>query len=384
LLPPLLAALHLRALALLALLPPHRPRRPQHLRRFAVLAPAHNEERAIPELLTSLEALDYPRDLYTVTVIADNCDDRTATVARSMGARVVERADAATGKGYALAFGIERIDHDVDAVVFVDGDCSVSPNLLRAFNARLDSGERVVQAHFGMKRPSDAADVILRELALGLVHMVRPLARSRFGGTAGLKGSGMCFSRDALAAAPWRAFGLAEDAEQHVVLVRAGMRVAFAPEATVLGEAPARLKGAVAQHRRWEAGRLAAARRDGIPLLVEGFRRRSVPMLDAAIELLIPPVSLLAVALPLLAAGAFALGHAPAFAAALAGIAALALYLGAGAVRTRITFGEFVRALAALPVYVGWKLLLYARAAVSRPARWEKTERADAESAAAR
>ncbi len=381
LLPLLAAAGYLALLALLALLPrPKRESRAAPARRFALVIPAHNEQQALPFLLESIAALDYPPELIDVTVVADNCDDDTALLARAAGARVLERTDdERIGKGYALAYALEHVPSDATAVVFIDGDCTVSPNLLRAFDQRLAAGDDVVQSYYSMKRPSAASNVVLRELALALVHLLRPLGKARFGASAGLKGSGMCFSRAALARVDWQSFGLAEDVEQHTRVVRAGMRVGFAPEALVLGESPSALHAASSQHRRWEAGRLSAARTDGVALLVEGLRTRSLVRVDAAIELLVPPISILGAGLPVLAVAGYALGAETVAPGAALGMAALALYVVAGVAVSNLSVREVVRAFSAMPRYIIWKLWLYGQAVASKPERWERTPRIDAE-----
>ncbi len=371
------SSLYLGMLSCLAMLPRRSNRSSaKTLRRFALLVPARNEEQALPALLASLDALDYPRTLLDTMVIADNCTDATAAIARSSGVDVCERNDSERrGKGYALAFGLTQLAGDHDAVVCIDGDCTVSPNLLRAFNEHLAAGEQVLQAYYNMKAADESSTAGVRSLALTLVHLVRPLGKSRFGGSTGLKGSGMCFSRDVIERVGWNVFGLAEDIEQHLALLRAGLRVDFVPEATVLGEAPSSLGSAHGQHSRWEAGRLSAARADALPLLADGVRSGSAAKVDAAIELLIPPLSVLAIAgfagVPLaLAARSRALLLIDGL-----GVAALSLYVASGFVVARTPPASIARSLVAAPGFAVWKARVYARALASKPAGWESTKR---------
>lgn len=375
--PFLASALYLAALALLAML----PRRaydaaPSRLRRFVILVPAHDEEQRLPALAASIRAIDYPAELSSVLVVADNCSDDTARVARDAGFEVCERVDAThVGKGYALACGLGRIAAPHDAVIFIDGDCVVSRNLLRVFNARLDRGDEAVQAHYTMETDGRSSTAAARGLALALVHLIRPRGKERIGASAGLKGSGMCLSRRVVDALGWQVFGLAEDIEQHVRLLRLGARVAFAPEAIVTGAAPRALAGARAQHRRWEAGRLAAARGMALPLLFEGFRRRSLACIDAAIELLVPPLSLLGAVL----AGGLVVGVGFGFAAlsvvSAVGISCIVVYVAAGMALQRRGWRAAVWGIVAMPVYATWKLGVYAQAIASKPRRWEATRR---------
>jgi hypothetical protein len=383
LLPALAATAYLAILAVVALPPARgRPKDPRTLRRFAVVIPAHNEEDNLGALIDSLHRAGYPPELVHVTVVADNCGDATAEVARGMGVQVAVRTDPVrTGKGYALAYGIASLDRAYDAVLFVDADCIVSAAIFSACNARLEAGASVLQAHYTMAIDRGSSSRVARELALALVHLLRPRARSRLGLSAGLKGSGMCFRADVIERLGWTASGLAEDAEQHVRLVLAGYGVSFMPEASVVGQAPAALRGARDQHRRWEAGRASVARHSAPALVLSAIRQRSLVQLDTAAELLVPPLSVLATALAVVAAVAFAADFTLPAAAAVAGLGALAFYVAAGLILLRPRAADLARCLAALPWYAAWKVALYVGAIVAGPSAWHRSIRQPPESA---
>src|SRR5581483_11646634 len=216
--------------------PPDGPAR----RRFALLVPAHDEEASLGRLLTSTAALAYPADRYTVYVVADNCQDRTAEVARAGGARVEERFDQQEiGKGYALRWLLGRIrerGEAYDAYVVVDADTVVAPDLLRRFDAHFEAGSQVLQAYYTVLNVGESPLAALRYAALAAVHYLRPLGRRRLGLSCGLKGNGMAFAATVLEQVGWSWFTLAEDVELHLALVEAGYRVDFVPEATVLAD----------------------------------------------------------------------------------------------------------------------------------------------------
>lgn len=342
---------------------------------FVVLIPAHNEASRLPAALASIRALDYAASLVRALVVADNCSDATADVARDAGVDVDERRDAARlGKGYALAHGLAAITGPYDAVLFLDADCTLSANALRSFDARIRSGDEAVQAYYTMDTGASATGP-LRQVALTLVHRLRPRAKERLGASAGIKGSGMCFSRRTVERIGWSARGLAEDIEQHNTLLRAGARVAFADDVVVTGHAPSTLATSTGQHRRWEAGRASAARRQAIPLLARGLRARSTPMIDAAIEMLVPPISLLAAAFAVCAVAGWVAGAAGVFVGAIIGIALLTFYVISGVALARISARDAVRAAIAAPGYIVWKVVLYVRALFARPEHWEPTRR---------
>src|SRR5262245_28516768 len=117
---------------------------PDEAHHFAILVPAHNEELLLGRLLDSLARLDYPPDRYTVHVVADNCTDATAPLARAAGATVFERNDTSKrGKGFALHWLLEQMSKAgmrPDAYVVVDADSVVAPDFLRAMACELARG----------------------------------------------------------------------------------------------------------------------------------------------------------------------------------------------------------------------------------------------------
>ncbi|HKW78673.1 MAG TPA: glycosyltransferase family 2 protein [Candidatus Limnocylindria bacterium] len=347
-------------------------------RRFAILVPAHDEERVIARALQDLGHLEYPPERYDVLVVADNCTDDTAAVARAHGALVYERHDpASAAKGYALRWLLDRVRTErlaYDAFVVVDADSSVAPNFLRAMDARLEAGARAIQAHYAVRNVDASPLAALRGAAFASLHFLRPLGRAALGLSCGLKGNGMCFDQAILEAFGWRWFALAEDVEFHLTLVRAGERVVFAPETWVRADMPTTFATAATQNRRWERGRFDLLRALG-PLLRDGIRRGNPIMLDAALEQLVPPLSIPVAAAALCAVLAFISEDLPAAVLASFALAGLLAHVIAGLVATRAPLAAY-RALALAPAYIVWKLALYARAIADPHAtRWVRTSR---------
>ncbi len=271
--------------------------------RFIFLIPAHNEERLLPDLLASIRQLDYPATHYQVHVIADNCTDDTATIATSWGAQVHIRFNQEQiGKGYALEYGLQEIRSaggEPDAYIIVDADSVVSPNFLKVMDHQVAAGAQVVQAYYGVREPGLSWNVSLRYAALTVLHFLRPQGRMVLGGSAGLKGNGMMFGREVLTQHPWPA-SVTEDIEYHMHLLLSGYTVRFAPDAAVWGEMPERFEQSQSQLDRWESGRMDMARKfvplllkAGLQALARGEIRRAYCFLDAVLEHLILPFSLL-------------------------------------------------------------------------------------------
>lgn len=347
--------------------------------RFDVVVPAHNEEAGIARTVKNLLALDYPRELFRVRVIADNCGDATAERARAVGAGVLERFDSERrGKGYALSFAFERSLREgfADAVVVVDADTVVSTNLLHAFAARLRTGALAIQAEYGVQNPEQSWRTELMRIAFALFHQVRSLGREKLGLSCGLRGNGMCFARRLLEEQPHRAFSIVEDVEYGVQIGRAGHRVHFAQEAQVLGEMVAGERASRSQRQRWEDGRRALVKQLVPSLAKDAVRRRSALLADLAMDLVVPPLAQLGlgVALGALAAGWLALAGQP---WALLPWAVCVGFLAAYVVRGWQLSGSGWRgasALARAPFYLAWKVGLRLRGE-RRGQQWVRTVR---------
>jgi cellulose synthase/poly-beta-1,6-N-acetylglucosamine synthase-like glycosyltransferase len=350
--------------------------------RMALLVPAHDEAAVIEALLASVAALDYPTARRDIYIIADNCTDATARLAREAGVpgvRVYERHDPVQqGKGYALRWQLEALEQAgerYDGYLIVDADSQLSANFLRAMAAGLALGADAQQGQYRVQ--NDAASWVagLRAIAFALFNHLRPLGREALRLSVGLKGNGMCFSRRVIEQHGWRSYSLAEDAEHHLALVAANVRVRYVPDAVVTSAMPTDLRQARSQQQRWERGRLVLARAYAAPLLRGGLRERDLTRLDAIAEVCLPPLSVLAGALALVVALALALRWAPGLiiAAGLAGL--LALHGLTGMALARLTPRAYL-SLAYAPVYILWKIGVYLRAAIQRGAAgWVRTPR---------
>ncbi|MCB0063321.1 MAG: glycosyltransferase family 2 protein [Caldilineaceae bacterium] len=337
--------------------------------RFAFLVPAHNEELLLPKTLANLSALDYPKALYDVYVVADNCTDQTAMLARAQGAFVYERFNSVeVGKGYALQWLLQCIvesGRPFDAAVIVDADSVVSNNFLQVMDAHLQQGAKVVQCYDGVLHPDRSWAVSLRAAAMAVLNYVRPQGRMVLGGSAGLKGNGMVFHREILEQYAWSA-SVTEDIEYHMTLILQGIRVRFAPDTVVLAEMPETLANSHTQNVRWEQGRLEMARHYIPKLLRAAIRPRttsgrhsSLLFLDALMELFVPPFAVLMALSLLFAVGALWLGTAALW---LAGYILLGqvLYLLTGLLLTKAPAKVYL-AFLYIPMFMLWKLWLYVR-----------------------
>ncbi len=348
--------------------------------RFDVIVPAHDEADLIGRAVRSLLRMDWPTAALHVVVVADNCTDDTAALARAAGADVLERHSATLrGKGYALelAFRTSLVHGWADAVVVIDADSEASPNLLIACAARLEKGAHAVQAHYGVLEPRASWRTRLLCIALAAFHRVRSRARERLRLSCGFRGNGWCVTHELLEQVPYRAFSLAEDIEYGIELGLAGFRIHYADEASVDGEMVADAASAGTQRQRWELGRWQLLRTRTVALLRAAVRQRSAVCLDLAVDLLVLPLSY--VALNVLALLAVAAALAPWQEAAIPW-----LWVGAACAASLIVYvlrGWQLSGMGALgladlaraPFFLAWKVCLLLGSRGSRA--WLRTPR---------
>jgi cellulose synthase/poly-beta-1,6-N-acetylglucosamine synthase-like glycosyltransferase len=347
---------------------------------FDVIVPAHNEQAVIADTISNLRKLDWPADQYRILVVADNCTDATAAIARAAGVTVLERSDTTRrGKGYALLHAFEHGLRQAwaEAVAVVDADAVVSPNLLEAFAVRLESGAQAAQAHYGVTDPSGSWRTRLLAIAMAAYHIVRSRARERQGVSSGIRGNGWCVTYALLKIHPYNSFSLTEDIEYGVQLGLAGYRVHYAGEAEAAQEMTANARIASKQRHRWEYGRLQLIRTYTFPLMLAALRRRSAVCLDLALDLMVLPITYVALNVAaLLAIAALASWHdrdfMPWLVFSLGCTGTLVIYVMRGWSLSGTGLLGLLDLLGA-PVFIVWKLLLMLGG--RKKGEWVRTER---------
>jgi 1,2-diacylglycerol 3-beta-glucosyltransferase len=330
---------------------------------FDIIVPAHDEAGGVADTVANLRSLDWPSGRFRVIVVADNCADATARIAREAGATVLERTDLVNrGKGYALAhaFRWSRADGEAEAVVVVDADSKVSRNLLHSFAVRIQRGASALQVHYGVLNAGASWRTRLMSIALGSIHKLRSRARERLALSCGIRGNGWCVTHALLDKVPYQAFSLTEDVEFGVDLGLAGYRVAYCDEAEVRGEMVTSEQAARSQRQRWEGGRMKLISRRVPALINAALTRPSAICCDLAIDLLVLPLSyiLLNIAAFIAAVAATGAASSPVFVAVAAfDCVALTMYVGRGWMLSEVGLEGFWDLLR-VPSFVFWKVVL--------------------------
>ena len=347
----------------------------------AVLMPAHDEAGGVAGPIAAVLAQLSPKD--RLLVVADNCSDLTAAVARAAGAEVVERHDAVRrGKGYALHFGVRHLSSaPPDVVVVVDADCIVAPGALdRIVALSADSG-RPVQSLYLMRAPPDAPlTTRIAEFAWLFKNQVRATGFRRLGLPCPLMGSGMAFPWALIIAAPLASGHIVEDLQLGLELTAQGTPPLFCPGALVSSVFPSTRAGLATQRTRWEHGHVGVIFEMAPRLMWMAIRQGRWALVAMVMDLCVPPLASLAMAM-------LFVGVASAVFAATGGALAPLLVATVTLIVWTLTVGSAWRAfgrdiltlreLASIPAYVVRKIPGYLRLVRRRETKWIRTERDD-------
>lgn len=346
----------------------------------AVLIPAHNEGAGLLPTLTDVRAQILPQD--RILVVADNCSDDTAEVARAAGAEVVVRHDLERrGKGHALGFGVTHLAASPpDVVAILDADCRLDEGALaRLSQSAMQSGRPVQALYLMLHQPPVGTGQAIAMFAWRIKNWLRPLGLRSLGLPTLLFGTGMAFPFRLLEGRDLGNSRLAEDTALGLALAEAGRAPMFVAEAGIHSHFPVSRVGTEQQRQRWEKGHIENIM-DLVPsALVKSILDRNLGLAALAVDMAVPPLSLLVLitlVFLLLGGAAFALGG-PAAALAIPAFSLLLVLLGTTA--AWLAMGRDllpVRSLLRLPLHPLKKLLFYQKIASGKaPSTWIRTER---------
>ena len=358
--------------------------------RMVILVPAHDESlhigNTVRHLLQQVQPAT-PGMREPLIVIADNCSDDTAALARDAGATVIERTDPGRrGKGFAIAFGLSHLARHTppEVVVLVDADCRVT-GPLALLARRAHETQRPVQAEYLLAAPSRSTPMTaVSSLAILVRNRVRPRGLHRLGLPCQLTGSGMAFPWEVLRNTPETGANLVEDLVMGLEMALAGSPALFCPEVLITSELPTDRQAALSQRKRWEHGQLHTLLAYAPRLLAAGLRQRRLSLIALGLDLAVPPLALLT----LFAVGAFGI----ATIAYATGFIAWFPWFCAGAALATLAFAivlawhKFARDSIPwhyaflVPLYVFRKLPLYLSLLFrGKQKTWERTARTDAD-----
>jgi len=262
--------------------------------KLCIVIPAHNEMAFIERLIESIYTADYPRRLLDIFVIADNCSDSTADIARKAGTKVLERNNPKQkGKGYALQWAFQRVDIDsYDAVCVFDADNIIAQNVLKEFNDLFLNGYEVVQCSNSVYNKESSWFTEIQAVSRELENRLWHGAKFKLGLSPSLKGNGMGFLMGVLKKHPWKAFSISEDVEYYAHLVENGVSIGYSLNGIVYHQESTSFNEGYSQRLRWSGGKFDVARKCGLRLAWKGIKEKNWNKFDAGLFFLLPYTSL--------------------------------------------------------------------------------------------
>ena len=258
--------------------------------RFMAIIPAHNEEAVVGNLIESLKNQNYDKDLYDIYVIADNCTDNTAKVAKEAGAIVYKRFDETKKtKGYALDWFLkQKIEENApyDAFFIFDADNIVHPDFIKNMNKKLCQGEDVVQGYRDIKNPTDSWITAGYALFYWSMHRFYHLARYNLGLSPLLNGTGFMVKFDVVKPQWWDTVTLTEDIEFSLKRIIKGKRLGWATDAICYDEQPVGFKQSWSQRSRWTVGHIQCIKEYTKQLAVAAKENKTMMNFDGLLYIL--------------------------------------------------------------------------------------------------
>ncbi len=255
----------------------------KNMHKYAILIPARNEQAVIGNLLNSIKRQDYPSELITIFVVADNCTDDTARIAREHGAICYERFnDRDRTKGFALQFLFENIEKDYGIESFegyfiFDSDNLLNKDYVSRMNDAFDSGQKIITSYRNTKNFDE--NWVASTYALHWLRSIRfrHRARSVLRLATNIQGTGFLFANE-LVKDGWHYTSLTEDRAFTADAVAKGYEITYQDAAMFYDEQPTSLKIALRQRTRWSKGHLMAFKETGPALFknmfIGSFRHR--------------------------------------------------------------------------------------------------------------
>ena len=269
--------------------------------KFMALVPAHNEAAVVGNLIESLKNQNYPKELLDIYVIADNCTDNTAQIARDAGAIVYERFDSEKKtKGYAMQWFLNKMNEqgaDYDAMCVFDADNVVMPDFFTAMNKKLCQGEEVVQGYRDIKNPTDSWVSAGYALFYWTMHRFYHLARYNLGLSPLLNGTGFMVKYDLIKEKGWNTKTLTEDIEFSLINIAKGRKLGWATDAKVYDEQPLGFKQSWTQRTRWSVGHLQCFKYYIKDLAAGVVRNRKMMNVDGLLYLMGMPILIVTLAI---------------------------------------------------------------------------------------
>ena len=258
--------------------------------KFAIVIPARNEEKVIATLIHSLKNQKYPKKLYDIFIIPNNCNDNTKEVAINSGAKIIDIDLEAKSKGDVLKYTFESLNnnYNYDAYCVFDADNIVHPEFLKSMNNALCSGFNVAQGYRDSKNPKDSWISSCYALFYYVQNFFFNQARMNMGWSSSINGTGFMVSSEVIKKYGFETKTITEDIEFSALCALNNEKIAFVKEAITYDEQPIGFMTSVKQRMRWSFGTLECLKLYFFKLLSTFFGKKIPQCFDMAIFFFAP------------------------------------------------------------------------------------------------
>jgi cellulose synthase/poly-beta-1,6-N-acetylglucosamine synthase-like glycosyltransferase len=346
---------------------------------FLILVPAHNEGKSLVDTIVSLKDIHKTGE-DKIVVVADNCDDDTAQIARDHGVEVLERNEPTLrGKGYALRWAMDQYNlDDFNAVAIIDADTIVEQNILPVMATSLSSGFGAIQLNNMPYLKDNSPLVSLQYIASLTENYLFYKPRSVLRLPVLLRGTGMAIRSDVLQKHPWDSHSITEDVDYAVNILKEGYKITFSTQSKVSAKSPESFDQAMTQKKRWSSGTFGLIADNFGALIKTGIGTKNYGLVELAFSLFLlsRPTMIYFSTLMII----FTLLGSPPNQNALIGvniilISLIIIYIFSGALLSKNRM-QLLSAIPLIPFYGVWYLLVQIRSLFGfRKSEWVRTER---------
>jgi cellulose synthase/poly-beta-1,6-N-acetylglucosamine synthase-like glycosyltransferase len=342
---------------------------------IAILMPAHNEALVIEQSIKMIKA--QLKDSDRLIVVADNCNDDTASIAATNGVTVIERKNMnERGKGYALDYGLQYLkSNPAEIVIIIDADCLVGDNAIQSLAAKCVEINKPVQALYLMEsQPNPSLKARIATFAWHVKNKVRPMGFNALGLPCQLMGTGMAFQWSDITQVNLASGHIVEDMKLGADLARLNKAPIFLQSALVTSVFPPSDSATKTQRARWEHGHLSVILNEAPKLIADSIKNKNIQMLGMACDLLVPPIAMLTLLCLVIFVLSIFFGNG--FNQALA--SCLLVSLVVSVLSAWVGYGKEIisfRQLCYAPIYALIKIPLYIKFILNRQVEWVRSKR---------
>lgn len=257
--------------------------------KFKILVACRNEELVIPQLIESINLQNYPKDMYELCIIPNNCVDNTKDISASLGARIIDYPMNCKCKAEALRYAFDVLDkEEFDAYIIFDADNVVHPDFLKRMNDALQEGFKVAQGYRDSKNAKDNWISGSYSIYYWMQNFFFNKSRMNIGGSASINGTGFMIKKEVIQTNGFNTMTLTEDIEFTAQCAINNIRIAFVEDAITYDEQPVSWKASWKQRKRWSIGTHNCLKIYGIKLIKSFVKNKNILSLDMTLNFLAP------------------------------------------------------------------------------------------------